>query len=461
MARNLSERAMDVGVAADAGAVPERTRIQGIWEIAWPTITGNLLMSITGIVDLKIVGALGAPSIAAVGAGMRLFFVSQAILIGINAGTTALVARAWGAGDRAEAARSAHTALLLSAIAATGMALPGLLVPEALLALFSIDPVATALAAEYVRTLSAFNVCFGVVMALTSALRAAGDTRTPLWIGALANVINVVCDYGLVYGKLGMPRLGVSGAALATGLSFTAGAAILVSLWWRGRLAIPRASAPALSPARTTSMIRIGYPAALEQVVWQGGFVAFLAIVSLYGTAPFAAYNIGVQLLSFSFVIGFGFSIASSTLVGQHLGAGDPDMARRSGWRALRISIAVMSVFGLAIIVSAETLARAIVSDPEVVKHTVLFIHVLGAAQPLMAIDFPLGGALRGAGDTRFPMWSTFFGLICIRVGIASVMAAHGWSIEWVYGVLIADYVCKASLLTLRFRSRAWERAMA
>jgi putative MATE family efflux protein len=458
MARSSSDPAIDDKLPVVAA--PSRAPIQGIWQLAWPTIAGNLLMSITGIVDLKIVGALGAPAIAAVGAGLRLFFASQAILIGINAGTTALVARAWGAGDRAEAARVAQTGALLSLIVAAAMALPGLLVPERLIALFSVGPVATDLAVGYVRTLAVWNLFFGLLMALTSALRAAGDTRTPLVLGALGNVINVVLDYGLVYGELGMPRLGVPGAALASGISFAACAVILAWMWWRDALVIPWLARSKIAANHVRALLRIGYPAALEQAVFQGGFIAFLAIVSLYGTNAFAAYNIGVQLLSFSFVIGFGFSIASSTLVGQHLGAGDPEAARRSGWRALHLSVGVMSAFGLLIVASAELLARAIVADPEVVRLTVLFVYFLGAAQPLMAIDFPLGGALRGAGDTRFPMWSTFAGLICVRVGLAALLASHGWSIEWIYGVLLADYTCKASLLALRFRSSAWERAM-
>ena len=161
-------------------------------------------------------------------------------------------------------------------------------------------------------------------MVIGSALRAAGDTMTPLWIGLGTNVLNVFLVYGLVYGRFGLPALGVQGAALATGFSLLAGTLVCLALWGSGRLRVPFVSGPSMSRHRIAQLVRIGYPAGLEQAAMQVGFVVFLWIVSLYGTAPYAAYGIGVQILSFSFVVGFGFNIAASTNVGQKLCEGDP-----------------------------------------------------------------------------------------------------------------------------------------
>jgi Na+-driven multidrug efflux pump len=208
-------------------------------------------------------------------------------------------------------------------------------------------------------------------------------------------------------------------------------------------------------------LLRIGYPAGLEQAAWQGGLVLFLWIVAFYGTAPYAAYGIGVSLLSFSFVVGFGFSIAAATLVGQHLGAGDPDAAARSGWHAMGLSVGVMIVFGTAIIAGARPLAEFLIHDPEVVRLTVAFIWVLGSVQALMAVEFTLAGALRGAGDTRFPLLTVICGLFGGRIALAALAASLGLPVEWVFSALIADYVVKATLLIWRFRSRRWARALA
>ena len=190
-------------------------------------------------------------------------------------------------------------------------------------------------------------------------------------------------------------------------------------LWRRGKLVLKSGAPGAFTRKRLGRLIRIGYPAALEQLTWQGGFIVFLWIIAFYGTAAFAAYGIGVNILSFSFTVGFGFSIAASTLVGQHLGAGDPDLAAKSGWRAMRLSICTMAIFAAIIIAAAEPIAAFLIDDPEVIRLTVTFIWILGSVQVLMAIEFALGGALRGAGDTRFPLVTVLTGLFGVRITLA------------------------------------------
>jgi Na+-driven multidrug efflux pump len=179
-----------------------------------------------------------------------------------------------------------------------------------------------------------------------------------------------------------------------------------------------------------------------------------------YGSNAYAAYNIGAQILSFSFLVGFGFSVAASTLVGQHLGARDPAGARAAGWRAMRWSISAMVLLGALILATGDLLARAMIDDAEVVHLTRVFLFMLGVAQPLMAIEYSLSGALRGAGDTRFPLLTTLVGLVCVRLGLACLGAWLGLDIAWIYSALILDYAAKALLLTLRFRGEAWLRAI-
>jgi putative MATE family efflux protein len=439
-----------------APELPRRGTRPGVWELAWPAILANLLQALVGFVDIKIVGSLGAPAVAAVTTGQRIFFVLQAVLMAVTAGTTALVARAWGAGDRAEAARVTKLSLWLCAGVCGALSVPAVLFADGLAGIFRLEAETLALAATFIRWLSPFAAVFAVGFVLQTALRAAGDTRTPLVIGIVTNVVNVVLVYGLVYGAFGLPALGVAGAGLASGCAFSVGTAACVWLWLRGRLVVPVGPARAFEAARLRRLLRIGYPAGLEQIVWQGGFVAFLWIVSLYGTAPYAAYGIGVSILSFSFVVGFGFSIAAATLVGQRLGARDPEGAARSGWRAMALSIGVMLALSAGIVAAAEPIARFLIDDPEVIRLTVVFIYVLGSVQPLMAIEFALGGALRGAGDTRFPLLTVLAGLFGARLLLAALFARLGLAVEWIFAALIADYLVKATLLTLRFRSGRW-----
>jgi putative MATE family efflux protein len=292
-----------------------------------------------------------------------------------------------------------------------------------------------------------------------SALRAAGDTRTPLWIGALVNVINVIGNYVLIFGVFGFPALGVRGSALATVVAFTVGMVFGLALLTRGRLALrlePEHFRIDLRLIRR--VLHIGYPAAFEQLLMQIGFFVYLVFAARYGTSAVAAYFIGVRILALSFLPGYGFAAAAAALVGQNLGAKQPQLARRSGWESNWLAVYLMSACGVAIIAAAEPIAAAFVDDPVVIRDTVLFIWALGISQPFMAIDFTLGGALRGAGDTRFPLVAVFIGFYGCRLGCAYLVAhVFHWDLQWLWFSLVGDYVARAILKSWRFQSNRWQ----
>ncbi len=429
-----------------------------IWELAWPAILSNLLFAIIGIVSIKIVGTLGASAVASVTTGHRIFFALQAILMAVSAGTTALVARSWGAQDYEEAAKVTSVSLWIGNLVALGLTLPCFFFSESIAGVFGLGEETTRQAAVFIRYLSVFNIAFAINMIISAALRAAGDTKTPLWIGALTNIVNVILVYVLVFGEFGMPALGVPGAAIANGLSFAIGAVVLLGLWYGKKLKVGVGGKGSVTEKRVRQLVDIGYPAGVEQFVFQVGFIAFLWLVAFYGTASFAAYGIGVQILSLSFVVGFGFSISGATLVGQHLGARDPAGAERQGWRATWRAIGSMMVLSVVIIIFAEEIARFLIDDDEVVRLTVIFIYIMSIAQPLMAVEFTIGGCLRGAGDTRFPLLTTMVGLIGVRVGLAAMFAWFGLGVVWIYAALIGDYLVKAGMLIQRFRSGRWKQ---
>ena len=443
---------------------PERS-IPSVFQLAWPSIVTNLSQSLVGVVDMIIVGRVSVDAQAAVGSGHRIIFIGQAFIMAVTAGTTALVARSWGAGNHEEAERVTHTSLIVCSAIAFVLATIGVVFADALAATFGLPAATTLRIAEYIRWLSVFYVGITIQIVLGVALRAAGDVITPLFIGVLTNVINVVLVYALVFGELpgiALPvhPMGVKGAAIASGLAFTIGSFVMLVLYIFGRLRIrPRIQA-AFTMDRARRLLDIGWPSGTEQLIFQGGFYVFILIVAQYGTAPVAAYTIGVQILSLSFVVGFAYSIAASTLVGQHLGAGDPQEATAAGWRSMRLSIYSMIVLGISIVVAAPFVAPFFNPDAEVVRLTIVFIYVLGLVQPLMAIEFSLTGALRGAGDTRWPLVSVMSGFIGVRLTLATFFAWQGLPVEWVYAALIGDYIVKSSILSTRFRRGKWQTAL-
>ena len=211
---------------------------------------------------------------------------------------------------------------------------------------------------------------------------------------------------------------------------------------------------------RLKQLITISYPAGLESFIFQFGMLSFFWIVALYGTDAVAAYNIGVNVLMLSFTVGNGFAIAGATLTGQYLGASDPDKAYDSGFRAATMTILSMGSLGLILALFSRELATFFINDVDVVNKAVVFVWILGIMQPFMAIEFSLGGAVRGAGDTKSPLIITLIGLILIRVPLAFLVYQLGLSIEWIYATLIADYFIKGVLLAIRYRSRRWMKVL-
>lgn len=431
----------------------------GVWDLAWPTILAFLTQSLVRWVSFAMVGRLGADALAAVGIGNQFFWLLQSLATLVPTGLTALLARAVGSGDAKLADAALRQGLWLGL--GIGVVSTFALTPftHRAIALYGVDASVVALGGEYLYWTVLGSVPMTLTLVFGAALRAAGDMRTPLWVGAAANLVNVALCWALVYGRLGLPALGVAGAGIAATLAVTLQIPVLWWLWHGGRLRLRPAGA-SFAPDREVMrrILRIGYPAAFEGAIFQTGLLGFMRLLGPYGTAAIAAYNVGAQVLSLAFLPGIGFGAAASTLVGQHLGEGDPARAERSGWRSMWGAIALMTGMGAATIAAAEPLARTFSSDAHVVELTVQFIWTLGAVQPLMAIEYSLGGALRGAGDTRFPLLAIFSGLFLCRLLPAWIASRvfHA-PVQVVWSALILDYCLKALLLTLRFARGRWK----
>jgi putative MATE family efflux protein len=446
----------------DSAAQPALYKRPSIWQLAAPSITANLMFSMVAMVQTKFVGGMGAPSVAAVGAGQRVFFALQALLMAIGVGTTALVARSWGAGRQEEASRMTSTSLMLGGLVGLVLMIFGMVFSRQIAGVFGLDEHAAQLASRNIFWLAAFIIGFAIDIILSSALRAAGNAWTPLLFGLAVNLVNLPLLYAFILGKFGAPRMGAAGAPFASGLSFLLCGAVLVSLWMRQKLTIKFYPGDLFQKARYQRLLHIGYPVALEQLVLQFGFFLFVSLIGhYYGTEAFAAYNVGVNMLNAAMVVGSGFSIAGATLVGQHLGAGDMEGAERSGWRACSMAVAAMSVIGFLTVFNAPALARFFLGTDEIaVLRTTEFVYIMGAMLPLLGVDMAIGGSLRGAGDTRFPLMTSFLGLIGMRCSLAATFAFFHLPVVWVYSSIIGDYMLKGTLLIWRFKSGHWKHAL-
>lgn len=429
---------------------------RSVWQLAWPTIISNLLFTTVGFMHIKIVAGLGTSAVAAVTTGHRVFFLVQAVLMGVSVASTALVARHWGANRIGPAERVAWTSILLSVAMAAVLSIPVLFAPESIAGLFGLDQETTLSAAKFIFWLGVFNIGSAINMMLSTALRATGDVITPLWYLLFSSLLNVTLAYLLAFGIGPLPQMGVAGVGLGGSGGAMIVTVIFFAAWWRGRFNLKPVKELRIDWIAARQLVSIGAPSVLEQGIIQLAFLAFFAIVAQYGTSAYAAYGIGISLVSFSIVVGFGFGIAAATLVGQQLGAGHPELAIAAGWRALRMGVAAMTLFSVLLAWFARDLASFMIDDQEVIDLTVVFIYMIALVQPVMACEFSLAGALRGAGDTRFPLVATFCGIILGRLLPAWLFASLGLSVYWIFAVMILDYVIKATLLLHRYRSKKW-----
>lgn len=449
-----------LGSITAATSRPELMRI--IWALAWPAIMTFGLESLVGLVDALMVGRLGADAVAGVGVGTQILHAVSVMNMALATGTVALVARAVGRNDRPAAEGVVMQSLYLAVLMGIGIAVPVYLWAPQIVSIFQVAPAVLQHGADFVRGIMLGVPCMAVFAVVAAGLRGAGDMRTPLLIGALVNVVNVIAAYSLIFGKFGLPALGVRGAAFASALAFALGAVLGVAALLRPRAAL-RLERGRLAPdlAQARRIVVVGSPTGMEQMLMQVGFLLYLGIAARYGTAAVAAYFIGVRILALSFLPGFGFSAAASTIVGQQLGARQPQHAARSGWEANWLAMGMMSVAAVLIFAFAHPIAALFIDDDEVIADAVSFIRVLALAQPLMAADSTLGGALRGAGDTRFPLLTVIGGFYVARLGFAWMAATVlGLSLTWVWAALLGDYAVRAGLKAWRFRSGAWQHAL-
>jgi putative MATE family efflux protein len=408
---------------------------------------------------MAMVGRLGPTAVAAVGVSGQMFNMIMAISLAVTTGTISLVARYTGAKDEDNANAVLGQSLLLGTVFSALLMIPGLAASAMIFRLFGAEASVTDAGVPYLRIIVSGTFFLVVALVAASALRGAGDTKTPLIISVAANIINVFLNYVLIFGKFGFPRLEVTGAGIATIIAFFLEAVAFVVLLTRGNLALSLTKR-ALKFEKTIVLktLRIGTPSALEHGTIQLGYLWYMAVITGYGTDPLAAYMIGVNVMSLSFMPGFGFSVAASALVGQSLGAEEPDAAAAHGWESTKMALLAMSAVGVALFAAARPIALIYVADPNVVALTAEFIRILAGCQPAMALHFTLSGALIGAADTRWPLYASFIGMYFIRMPLA-LLAAYvlDLNITWIWMIIFADHYGKSVVLFLRFLSGKWK----
>lgn len=438
---------------------PPRGARREVASLALPIMGSQLAHTLTAAVDSAFVGQLGADELAAVGLGGAWLWTGFSFFMGTATGVQTFVSQADGAGERERCGAwlwQALYGLVPASILVVLVVAP--LIPW-LLSVAALAPEMQASANDYVsaRLPGEVAAVFGMVVA--SFFRGVGDARTPLLLGIVTNLVNVVLDWALIFGNLGMPALGVQGAGLATSIALAFGAALsfaVLVLMPRLRVFEISLVRPRLSALRR--FLRTSGPIGAQWLVGSASFSGWTAVVASLGAAPMAASQATMVLMNLSFMPAYGLSIAVSTLAGRYKGADDPEAVTRSLRNALGLGAVVCAVVAAALLGAPHALFGFFSNDPE----------VLALARPMLAMSslflifdatsIVVSGALRGAGDTRFPFWleSTLSWTLFLPGGWLFGIALGGGVMGAWLGALIF-VVALATGMALRFRSGAWQ----
>lgn len=430
-----------------------------ILSLAWPVIVSNFLQVLATTVDLVMVGRIGVAELNAVGIGGNIVFFTFTVMIGITSGTIALVARATGAKKPREADHFLFQSIISGVLLSLPMIVVGVLFSHALVAPFSPTPEIQALAADYVAIIFLSVPSLFVIFIANAALRAAGDTKTPLIIGVVENLVNFAINYVLIFGNFGFPALGVRGAAIGTSLAYFVGAVLFLGLFVDRRVRVGiRWERPVANWPTIRRILRIGVPAATEQLAFQIGILIWIVFVVSFGEDALAAHQIGLRVQSFAFMPGLGLSIASSALVGQNLGAQSPDQAERSARESTKLSIAIMGSIAAFNFVFAPWIALAFANPGPAVDLAVLFIRLHALSIPAVAAFFTLSGSLRGAGDTKWPLYTSVFGTYVVRLPLSALLGyVLGFGLLGVWIALPIEYWVRALIILPHFNGGSWK----
>jgi len=451
--------------AAPLRILVDPPNLRTVWRLALPVVLANVLQTLVNVVDVFMAGRLGPLAVASVGLAGSIRLLILVVVMAVTAGAMSLAAQAKGARDPLALQDVTRQTVILSLALSLLLSVLGVWLARPMMAFLNGGGPSEVVDAgsAYLMILFAGTMLMVLHIALTSLMQGAGDTVTPLWIAGVTNIANILFNWLFMFGPGPFPALGVPGAALGTLTARLIGLAMVVLFIARGSNVIHwPAGAWRVNRQRLRDLLAIGVPSGLQSLAYTAsGFLVMRAITATssgsYGAAAFA---IGLQIESFAFMPGVAMSVAATSLVGQSLGAWQPQHAWRAGRAALVLGGALMGAVGLLIALFAGPLVRWFdpSAHPVVFADGRMYLIINGVMQPILAVFMVLNGALRGAGDMRAGLLGTVMGRWLVAVPLAwwwGVLLP--WGTTGIWAALFVGVSVQALWVAARWRSGSWQ----
>ena len=432
-----------------------------IVKIAWPSVLELTLTQLASMVDLMMVGGLGAWALTSVGLTVQPKFLLMTIFMAMNVGATAMVARYKGAGEQEKANLILRQALMLTLIFSVISSIIGYVYAEKLILFMGAAEEKTLEGGTIYLKIQMVGFTFmALTSTVTATLRGVGNSRTALIYNVTSNIVNVILNYLLIEGHFGFPRLEVAGASLATIIGqFVAFVFALIYIMKGDQylhLDFKEGFKP--EPHSLKQIITIGAPAMLEQLLMRVGVIIYVKTIAGLGTVAYAVHQICMNIQAMSFMNGQGFAVSATSLTGQSLGKNRPDMAHAYVHRTRQLGMSVSIILGIIFIFWGGNIVSLYNDSPDIVLQGARIMMFVGFTQPLQSSQFILSGSLRGAGDTRATAIITFVTVLLIRPLLA-IYLINVWSmgLEGAWFAFIVDQTIRSALVLLRYNSGKWK----
>jgi putative MATE family efflux protein len=457
----VSTKSISSGISIEELAEDPKLINKRVWQLAWPAMLELLLSTLFNMVDMIMVGRISYQALTAVGLTNHPTMLALAVFQALNVGSTALVARFIGSGDIKNAKATVRQSLVLVTMLGIVVSIAGYLLSPVIITFMRAEPDVYPMSVTYLQIVSLGWLFTTISLNVGAILRGSGDTMTPMRYNLLSNLLNVVGNYVLIFGKFGFPAMGVTGAALSTTLCRGVAALLaLRAIFNKNRnIGVSLKDDYRIDKNLLERLISIGLPSAMEQFLLRLGQVFFSRAVAGLGTAVYAAHQTAINISSLTFTPGMAFGMAATTMVGQSLGAKHPDVAEKAGLAARRMGLIIALAIAIVLFFFGYHVASLYVDDPEVARAAANALKILAIMQPMQSTQFILAGALRGAGDTRWPLYSTAIGIWGIRVVLVHVFIAMGMGLMGAWVAQLCDQAFRAVFIYTRYKSGAWKHS--
>ncbi|MEM1270851.1 MAG: MATE family efflux transporter [Bacteroidota bacterium] len=431
---------------------------RGLLLLSVPMVIEMIMEGVFEIADMLFVARLGVEAVVSAGLTGNLLVLVFTVAMGLSMAATAVVARRIGEKDEDGAARAAVQAIGLGVVVAVPFAVAGYVYAADLLRIMGGTPEVVAVGTTYCAWIFASTPIIVLLFLINAIFRGAGDASRAMYALGLANALNIVLDPLLIFGIGPFPELGLEGAAIATIIGRGTGVLFQIGLLIRGvgRLKIRRHHLQVELPVLKT-LGRISGPGIVQFFVGSASWIILMAMITRIDVVAAAGYIIAIRVIVFALLPSWGMGNAAATLVGQNLGAGEPDRAERSAWLAGRVNMVVLVLFGIASWLGADVILRAFTDDPGAIRFGRLCLQIVTLSYPAFAYGMIVQQAFNGAGDTRTPTAINLISYWLLQLPLAYLLAQWYGAVGVFVAITIAQLVLAVLGITW-FRQGKWKR---